>query len=277
MNRPEKQSESANGRTLRMTALCALGVLALSVTVSTGVVAQTPAVDPEAVEILRRTTGWLGSLERFSVDAQNTWEDVADSGHRIDYEMFATALISRPNRLRTERHGDGIDQVFYYDGEVLTLYNPPDRVYGVEVAPGTIEEMFQFAYDSLGIGTPISDLVHRDVFPLLMQGVDLAVFVGKEMINGIRCDHLLFSRPDVDFQIWVADSGPPVPLKYMVTDTTTPELLSVAAVMSNWNLDPAVPDTAFTFVPPEGTQAVPFLRAESSGVPDPMAPDGGRQ
>jgi hypothetical protein len=79
---------------------------------------------------------------------------------------------------------------------------------------------------------------------------------------------LLFSRPDVDFQMWVADSGPPLPLKYVVTDTTTPELLSVAAVMSNWNLDPSVPDATFTFVPPQGTKAITFLKADTSGGPN---------
>ena len=253
---------------LRMGALCALAVLALSATVSRDVRAQAPAVDPEAVELLRRTTDYVGSLEQFSVDAQTTFEDLLDSGHRVDYELSATAIVSRPNKLRTERHGHLIDQIFYYDGETLTLYNPSDKVYATEPAPGTIEEMFQFAYDWLGISTPISDLVHRDPFPLLMQDVDFAVVVGKEVIRGVMCDHLLFSRPDVDFQIWVADSGPPLPIKYVVTDTATPELLSIAAVMSNWNVAPAVPDNTFTFVPPQGTKAITFLKADTSGGPD---------
>ena len=249
----------------RKAAACVLGMLVLSATVAREVQAQAPAVDPEAVELLRRTTDYVGSLRQFSVDAQTTFEDVLDSGHRVDYELSGTALVSRPNRLFTERHGDGIDQIFYYDGETLTLYNPYDKVWAQEPAPGTIEEMFQFAYDWLGIGTPISDLVHRDAFPLLMQDVDFAVVVGKEVIRGVRCDHLLFSRPDVDFQIWVADRGPPLPLKYVVTDTTTPELLSVAAFMSNWNLEPTVPDDAFTFVPPEGTKEITFLKEADTG------------
>ena len=244
-----------------------VGLLALSVTILTGASAQaqTPAVDPEAVELLRRTTEYLGSLEHFSVHAQNTFEDVLDSGHRVDFEVSGTALVSRPDKLRTERHGDDIDQIFFYDGETLTLYNPHDKVWAQEPAPGTIEEMFQFAHDWLGISTPISDLVHRDPFPLLMQGVNLAVVIGKSVIGGVMCDHLLFSRPDVDFQIWVADSGPPLPIKYVVTDTGTPELLSVSAVMSNWNLAPDAPDESFTFVAPAGTREITFLKAETSG------------
>ena len=259
MNQTREGSGRVGKLKFRRAAVWALGMLALSATVATEVRAQAPAVNPEAVELLRLATEYVGSLEQFSVDAQSTFEDVLDSGHRVDYELSGSALVSRPNRLRTERHGDGIDQIFYYDGETLTLYNPADKVYATEPAPGTIEEMFQFAYDWLGIGTPISDLVHRDAFPLLMQDVNLAVVVGKEVINGVQCIHLLFSRPDVDFQMWVADSGPPLPLKYVVTDTTTPELLSVAAVMSNWNLSPTVPDTSVTFVPSDGTKAISFV------------------
>jgi hypothetical protein len=135
-------------------------------------------------------------------------------------------------------------------------------------APGTIEEMLRFAYNSLGIGSPMSDIVFQDAFPDMMQNVTLAMVVGKAVINGVMCDHLLFSRPDVDFQMWVADSGPPLPLKYLVTDTATPELLSVSAVMSDWNLDPNTPEATFTFAPPEGTVAIPFLEAETIGGSD---------
>jgi len=78
------------------------------------------------------------------------------------------------------------------------------------------------------------------------------------------CDHLLFSRPGVDFQVWVADTGRPLPRKYVVTDTTTPALLSVTTVMSDWNVVPAVGDARFTFVPPKGTKRITFMSLETS-------------
>ena len=133
-------------------------------------------------------------------------------------------IVSRPNKLRAERKGDLIDQIFYYDGKTLTLYNPSDKVYATEPAPGTIEELFIHVYESLGFVVPISDLVYRNAFPLLMQDVTFAAVVGKSFIGGVKCDHLLFSRPGVDFQVWVADSGQPLPRKYVVTDTSTPAL-----------------------------------------------------
>ena len=237
----------------------ALGVLVLAATVSTDVQAQTPQVDPAATRTLKRMTDYLGGLQKFSVHTKNTLEDELESRHRIDLDVSASVLVSRPNELFAERKGDLIDQMFYYNGKTLTLYNPSDKVYATESAPGTIEETLDFARESLGLVVPVADLVYRNAFPLLMQDVNLAVVVGKAVIGGVKCDHLLFSRPGVDFQVWVADSGNPLPYKYVVTDTGTPARLSISTVMSDWNVTPAATDSRFTFVPPPGTKQISFL------------------
>ncbi len=250
---------------IRMTAaLFALVVLALLVSVSPEVRAQAPAVDPAATQILKRMTDYLGGLKQFSVHTQNNIEDVLDSGQRVDFDVSASVILSRPNKLRAERKGDLISQIFYYNGKTLTLYNPSDKVYATEPAPGTIEEMLNFARESLGLVIPTADLVYRNAFPLLMQDVTVAVVVGKAVIGGVKCDHLLFSRPGVDFQVWVADSGRPLPRKYVITDTGTPARLSITTVMSDWNVAPAAADARFTFVPPKGAKPIIFMRLETS-------------
>jgi hypothetical protein len=246
------------------TALLAIGVLALTLTVSTEVRAQAPAVDPAATQILKRMTDYLGSLKQFSVHTETTLEDVLDSGHRVDLGVSANVIISRPNKLRAERSGDLIDQFFYYDGKTLTLYNPSDKVYATEPAPGTIEELLDFARESLGLTVPVADLVYRNAFLLLMQDVTFAVVVGKAVIGGIKCDHLLFSRPGVDFQVWIADSGQPLPYKYVVTDTGNPGRLSISTVMSDWDVSPAATDAQFTFLPPKGSKSITFIRHEAA-------------
>jgi hypothetical protein len=97
-----------------------------------------------------------------------------------------------------------------------------------------------------------------------MQEVNFAVVVGKAAIGGVKCDHLLFSRPGVDFQVWVSDSGKPLPYKYVVTDTGTPALLGFTTVMSEWNVAPAAADDLFTFVPPQGAKRIMFMPLETN-------------
>jgi len=249
----------------RMTAaLIVLALLALSASISTEVQAQAPAVDPAATQVLQQMTDYLAGLQKFSVHTQNTLEDLLDSGQRVDFDVSANVSVSRPNKLRAERKGDLISQVFYYDGKTLTLYNPSDKVYATEPAPGTIEELLDFARESLGLVVPVADLVYRNAFPLLMQDVTLAMVVGEAVIGGVKCNHLLFSRPGVDFQVWVAEGGQPLPCKYVVTDTGTPARLSVTTVMSDWNTAPAVADTRFSFEPPQGAKQITFMPLETS-------------
>jgi hypothetical protein len=92
-----------------------------------------------------------------------------------------------------------------------------------------------------------------------MQDVTFAAVVGKSYINGVKCDHLIFSRPGVDFQVWVTEGSKPLPLKYVVTDTANFGRLSISTIMSDWNVKPVVKDTQFTFVPPKGVQKINFM------------------
>ena len=244
----------------------ALGVLALWATVATEVRAQAPAVDPAAVQKLKQMTEFLDGLQQFSVQAESTLEELHVTGHRVDKLLAVTVTVKRPNKMRAARAGGLMDQRFFYDGKTLTLYNPAEKVYATEAAPDTIERMIDFARETVGVLLPAADLLYRNVFPLLMQDVTLAAVVGKTVIGGVKCDHLLFSRPGVDFQIWIAEGKRPFPRRYVVTETDTPALLSISTALSDWKTDVAVDDAQFNFVPPKGTSAIRFLPREAAGV-----------
>ena len=250
----------------RRTALTwfALGVLTLLVTVSTDARAQAPAVDPVAVQTLKRMTDFLDGLQRFSVNTQSIIEEMHSSGHRVDYDLLANVTVKRPNKMRAQRTGELINQRFLYDGKTLTVYDPTKKVYATKTGLDTIEEMITFARETAGVLLPAADLLYRNAFPLLMQDVTLAVVVGKAVLGGVRCDHLLFSRPEVDFQVWVSEGKQPFPRKYVVTETATPSKLALTTFLSNWNIAPAVDDAQFKFVPPKGTQATTFLQLETT-------------
>lgn len=222
--------------------------------------AEMSAVDPAAVEILKKMTDYLGGAKQFSVHTQNTLEDFTASGDRIDLDVSANVLVSRPNKIRSERKGDLVNQIFYYDGKVLTLFNPASNIYSTVAAPDNFYELFQYLYESLGIGLPISDLVLSNSFELLMQDVTLAQVVSETYIDGVKCDHLLFRRPGVNFQIWIADGTEPLPQKYVVTDTATSGQMSISSMMKDWDIAPLVEESQFTFAKPEGAQSINFIQ-----------------
>ena len=95
-----------NTLNLRTTvAVFALGALALVAIVATEIQAQAPAVDPAATGILKRMTDYVGSLKKFSVHTQNTIEDELESGHRVDFDVSADVIVSRPNKICSRAQG----------------------------------------------------------------------------------------------------------------------------------------------------------------------------
>lgn len=223
------------------------------------------AVDPAAVAKLKQMTDFLDGLKQFSVHTQNTVEDLHPSGHRVDHDLSADVLVKRPNKLRADRTGEAMHQNFYYDGKTLTLYDPEKKAYQSDAAPATVEETITFARETVGVLLPAADLLYRNVHPMLMQDVTLATVLGKATVNGVKCEHLLFSRPGADFQVWVAEGKQPWPIKYVVTETDTRARLSIATVFDHWNASPAVDDQRFTFVPPKGAVASKMSRLASDG------------
>jgi hypothetical protein len=243
----------------RWTAGFAVGVLTLSVAVRADAQGKAPAVDPAALQILKSMTDYMDGLQQFSVTTQSTIEDLHASGHRVDVDLRAQVTVKRPNKLRAVRIGETMSQSFYYDGKTLTLYVPVERIYATQPAPETVEGAVTLARETVGIVFPASDLVYRKAYPLLTQGLTVAAVVGKAVVDGVTCHHLLFSRPGADFQVWVEEGTRPLPRKYVVTETDTPTLLSVRTVLTDWNEAPAVDDAQFTFVPPPGTSATRFI------------------
>lgn len=216
-------------------------------------------VDAGAERLLRRMTDYMASLQQFSVATQNTLEAVLASGQKIQFVMNASVTVQRPNKLRAERKGDLVSQVFFYDGKKLTLYDPKNKVYATVGAPDTIEGMLDFARDRLDIIAPAGDFLYRNAFDLLMEATTSGFVVGNAVIGGVKCDHLAFRGADVDWQVWIAADGKPLPRRYVVTTRDVPSYPTFTAVMTNWNTAPKVSDAQFNFVPPTGVQAVDFL------------------
>jgi hypothetical protein len=249
-----------------MTIWIALGALALWGMGSTAAHAQAPAVDPAAVQIFKRMTDYLGGLQRFSVDTQNTSEDVLDSGQKIQYDISASVVIQRPDKLRAERKGDLVSQVIVYDGKTLTIYNAADHYYAVAAAPDNLDDTLHFARDSLDIVPPVGDLVYRNAFDLLTAHVTSAKVIGKSVIGGVKCDHLAFTGPVVDWQIWIADQDKPLPRKYVITTKNDPAQPQYMVFMSNWNVAPTVSDALFRFTAPQGAKQTDFVRMDDTAA-----------
>jgi hypothetical protein len=119
--------------------------------------------------------------------------------------------------------------------------------------------MLDFARESLDLVAPAADLLYADSYDRLMHDVRSGFVVGKAVVEGDRCDHLAFSGPDVDWQIWIADSDNPLPRKFVVTTRHMVGQPQYVVMMDNWNTRAKPADSEFDFVPPPDAQEIEFI------------------
>jgi hypothetical protein len=227
--------------------------------------AQPAGIDPEAQRLLKASTDFVASQQKFSAETRNTLEIVLLSGQKIEFNHTARVAAQRPNKLRAERSGDLVEQLFVYDGSSLTLSNPAENVYAQVAAPGTLDEMLDFARETLDIVAPAGDLLYANAYEILMEGVTDGFVVGKAVIEGVRCDHLAFRAPHVDLQVWVQEGAQPLPRKLVITTRDLVNAPQFAVTITNWNSNPAFDAQTFTFTPADGAVKVEFLPRSNQG------------
>jgi len=222
------------------------------------------SIDQSAIRILKLGLDHVSGLDQFQVRTQNTYEDLLNNSIRVDYETSGDVTVDRPDKIRIERYGLEMHQLFFFDGNNFTLHNPYDNVYASESLTGNIEEMFHFVRDNYGLSAPSADLIYSNSFSLLTQNINGAAVIGKEMIGDIMCDHLLFTRPNVSFQIWISESEPYLPFKYVVTDTSTSHLFSYTTLMTEWNIEPELSDSIFQYDSSDDIQQIIFIEIDQA-------------
>jgi hypothetical protein len=169
-------------------------------------------VSPDATQKLQASMAYVGSLEQFGLITNSSIEAVLDSGQKIQFHTAAAVAVKRPNMLYAARIGELVDQEFFYDGKTLTLHDIDSGFYSTVEVPDTLEGMLDFARDSLDIVAPAGDFIYSNAYEILMEDVQSAFVVGESIIEGVVCDHLAFSKPGTDFQVWVAKGyRPPAP------------------------------------------------------------------
>jgi hypothetical protein len=226
---------------------------------SVAVQAQPAGIAPDAQRLLKASTDFLASQKQFSVETRNTLEIVLKSGQKIEFNHTARQSVQRPNKLRAERTGDLVSQVFVYDGKSLTLHNPADKVYAQVAAPDTLEGMLDFARSELDIVAPAGDLLYKNAYDILMDGVTDGFVVGKAVIEGALCDHLAFRARHVDLQVWIQQGAQPLPRRFVITTRDLDNGPQFAVTVTKWNLKPTFGAQAFAFTPPAGAKKVDFL------------------
>ena len=213
--------------------------------------------------MLNQVCNFLKDRKSFTVEMDITYDNVLDSGEKVQYGAYQRVWVSKPNQLRSDYKGDERNTRFYYDGNSFTLYTTDLNFYATKTAPPSIDEVVKNVEVNYGITLPMSNLFVSDPCAAVTSDIQKSVFVGSNMVNRVPGYHILFTGEERDWQIWVSRARQPLPMKVTITYKNLPGAPQYTAVLSRWNFISQIPDDTFTFEPPVGAIGIEFLPAEN--------------
>jgi hypothetical protein len=231
----------------------------------TGDAKEAAAVNPDAVEAVKKMGVYLRSLKSFQVIADVTHDDVLEDGLIIKTTKKVDLLAAFPNRLRVEVTSDEKHRLFLYDGKNFTVWGRLTNYYATVPAPPTIAELFKVADEKYNIELPLIDLFKWGTNDDDFKAIKTAVDIGPSTVDGVTCEHYAFHQDSVDWQIWIQLGEFPLPRKLVIT-TLTDDARPQHSDTLAWNLAPSFSDDAFVFDPPADAKRIILAEDKSDAT-----------
>jgi len=227
----------------------------------------TPALEPKAIEILKAASSRLAAARTLKFTAVDFYESSSRHGHPLSVTTKSEVTLQRPDKLRVITSADGPASEFYYDGKKMMAYAPAENLVAVAEAPPTIDAALEAAYHSAAIYFTFTDLIVADPYKDMAEGLTLAYYIGQSrVVGGTTTDMVAYIDSGVFVQIWIgAEDKLPRLLHAVYLDD--PEQLRHNLILSDWQLDPAVPADTFTSAKAASANPMPFAHPHPEASP----------
>jgi hypothetical protein len=221
-----------------------------------------PRTDAERLargrEILDRMSAKLGSAQSFSVSTREV-RDVVKASGPVQVSLSRETIVRRPNRLYFKTTG-GLENEGWYDGVGLTLAIHKEKVFAQARMPETLDRTLDAFHERYGISTPLADFLYSSPSKALLTDKTTGGWVGRETVEGQLTDHLSFKDTGVNYELWIAASGDPLPVRTTAELTDDKRLKKVTATYSNWNLAAQTADNRFTPAVPADYEGIAMIQ-----------------
>ncbi|MGO4394867.1 DUF2092 domain-containing protein [Variovorax sp. M-6] len=214
--------------------------------------------DERALAMLRRMSDTLGGAKTLSFKVRGIVPTHAPTGQYVSLFASSRVVMQRPDKLFVEARGDLFPSDTFYDGKTVTVIGVDNKFYTQrDAAGGAIEALMQSVQPGSDATAPFLDLLVADPYAFLTKDFSSAFWVGQSTIGGVKTDHLAFTAPGLDWEIWIgaADKLP----RLMVVSYRTGERQPTFTVeFSEWKLNASVPAKTFNATIPKGAVKLEF-------------------
>ena len=221
-------------------------------------VAKPQTQDAEA--ILKNMADFISRAKSFSVTLRDGYDVVQASGQKIGFGEIRQITVERPQNLRVDlTQSDGDKAQLVYDGREIAFASASDNIYSITPKPGSLDDAVKYLVKDLKLRLPLAMLLLSDFPAEMEQRVKSTAYVEFDTITTPPTHHVAARTDAVDFQVWVAAEGNPLPEQVIITYKHEEGQPQFRAKFKNWNLAPSISPALFVFTPPQGAEKIPFL------------------
>jgi hypothetical protein len=205
-------------------------------------------------EIVRRMSDHLAAARTFTVETTDT-RTRSRGGKDVTVRTMRRLTLRRPDRLALTVSGD-MTLRGWYDGSKLTFVSDPQKVWARVNAAPSIDETLDRLADHLAMPMPMADFIYSSPYESLIGTKSTGGYVGRETIDGVACVHVAYTHPAVDWDLWVADKGDPLPKKFRITAKSSGRPKTTEVMFDKWTLGAEAPDATFGAEVPSGYERI---------------------
>ena len=204
-------------------------------------------IDTVAVAILDKMSAMIGDLGSCSVTVKSNYDVTSKELGLIKHSDEEHMYLHGPDKLLLKSEGDRGSRDLYYNGKTLSYYSLDRNQYGQIEAPTSLVEMIDSVSKRYGIEFPAADFLYPTFVDDILADSKELVYLGLTTIDGKECYHIAGMGTDKSFQFWVSDDAFTLPIKMVIVYTTKPMNPQYEAVLSDWQVNPTLPDAMFDF------------------------------
>ncbi len=210
-------------------------------------------IDPRAHDALRKMSAEIGGARSFSFAGTLVMDEPVAPGQNAQLTRKVKIAVRRPDRVFVECDEGGDLCKVWYSGGTLNMLDGASKSYAVLSVPGRIDAMLDDVAKRDGLTFPLADFIMSDPYRALTADTLTGRYVEQCELDGVACDHLLFTQELIDWQIWIASKGQRVPLRFVIDYKNLRTRPQFTAQLSDWNLHAPTTGTEFTpQLPPDG-------------------------
>ena len=221
--------------------------------------AQNPRIDSVAVSILDRMSVMIGELHSCSVSIKSNYDIYSPLLGLVKHSDEEQLYLHGPDKLLVRSEGDKGTRFISYNGKSLTYYSLDRNQFGQVESSASIVQMIDTVNKMYGIEFPAADFLYPSFVDDLLAEAKALVYLGLTRIGDRECYHIAGTAKDKTFQFWISDDAYCLPVKLVMVNTTKEMNPQYEAVLTDWKINPDLPDALFDFTAPPKAKKIKLM------------------